>query len=136
MSLIQIDWRPDARELRKFGITMLVFCALAAGIFYWRDLPRFSLGLLILGGVSFVLGISGTRAALVVYWPWMAIALGLGLVVTPVVFGILYYGLITPLGMIMRLVGHDKLQLRCRGRDSHWREVPPPPDKSRYERQF
>jgi hypothetical protein len=51
------------------------------------------------------------------------------------VLGILYFGMLTPMAAISRLAGRDPLQLRRRG-DSYW--LPRPGDanpKSRYFRQ-
>jgi hypothetical protein len=48
-----------------------------------------------------------------------------------------YYLLITPLGLVMRLAGRDKLEMR---RDhqatTYWTPRPPTPKVSRYFRQF
>lgn len=63
---------------------------------------------------------------------WMKLGLLLGKIVSPVVIGILFYGVITPFGIVMRLAGKDPLRLK---RDpeatTYWirRDPPgPPPD--------
>jgi hypothetical protein len=63
---------------------------------------------------------------------WMKLGIVLGKVVSPIALGVLFYGVLTPVGALMRLTGADPLRLkRDVGAKSHWirREPPgPPPD--------
>jgi hypothetical protein len=63
---------------------------------------------------------------------WIKLGVLLGRIVSPVALGILFYGVLTPVGAVMRLAGKDPLRLkRDPGADSYWipREPPgPPPD--------
>lgn len=63
---------------------------------------------------------------------WMKLGILLGKVVSPIALGILFYGVITPIGAVMRLVGKDPLRLKIDpDANSYWipREPPgPPPD--------
>lgn len=136
MALVEINWKPDARELRKFGVAMIVgFGILAALAYFWWERPTLALVFAIVGGVAGLLGLSGTRAAMVVYLPWMAIAFVMGNIVSRVLVTLFFYGLITPMGLIMRVVSKDALQ-RKNTRASMWDDLPPPADRERYERQF
>lgn len=136
MALVEIDWKPDARALRKFGVAMIVgFGILAAAAYFWWDRPTLALGFAIVGGVAGLLGLSGTRAAMIVYLPWMAIAFVLGNIMSRVLVTLFFFLMITPMGLIMRVVGKDALQ-RKNKRSSYWDDLPPPPDRERYERQF
>ena len=63
---------------------------------------------------------------------WMKLGILLGKVVSPIALGVLFYGVLTPIGAIIRLAGKDPLRLK---RDpaaiSYWipRNPPgPPPD--------
>jgi len=58
---------------------------------------------------------------------WMAIGLLLSRVVTPVVIGIMFYLVFTPVGFIYRLFGRDPLRLKfTKGTQSYWIERNPP----------
>jgi hypothetical protein len=58
---------------------------------------------------------------------WMAIGLLLSRVVTPVVIGIMFYLVFTPVGFIYRLFGRDPLRLSfSKGNGSYWIERRPP----------
>jgi polyferredoxin len=136
MALVEINWKPDKRELRKFGVAMIIgFGVLAALAYLWWELPTLALVFAIVGGVAGLLGLSGTRAAMIVYLPWMAIAFVMGNIVSRVLVAAFFYLMITPMGLLMRVFGKDALQRKNR-RASYWDDLPPPPDRERYERQF
>ncbi len=63
---------------------------------------------------------------------WTKLGVLIGKVVSPVALGILFYGVITPIGALVRLAGKDPLRLkRDAGASSYWipRQPPgPPPD--------
>lgn len=51
---------------------------------------------------------------------WFHLGLLMGRVVSPLTLGVLFFGLITPVGCIGRWLGRDELRLRKQGRSSHW----------------
>lgn len=63
---------------------------------------------------------------------WLKFGLLLGKIVSPIALGLLFYGVIAPLGLALRLAGKDPLRLKYdRSADTYWirREPPgPPPD--------
>ncbi len=68
---------------------------------------------------------------------WMALAHALGWVSTRVILSVLFFGVITPIGVWKRLRGFDPLDRHGPSRDSHW--VPYPErqqDPTYYERMF
>jgi hypothetical protein len=137
VSLVRINWKPGPAELRKFGWAMLIGFGLIGLILqFWLHRPLGARGCWIFGAVAGLLGLTGTKVALPVYWAWMGIAFVLGNVMGRVVLALFYFGMITPMGWVMRLGGRDKLTLRRGAHATYWRDCPPPADKARYERQF
>ena len=64
---------------------------------------------------------------------WGRFGLWLGRVVSPVMAGVVFYGVVTPIGLVMRLAGKDFLRLRRDpGAASYWivRDPPGPPPQS------
>jgi hypothetical protein len=63
---------------------------------------------------------------------WIKLGVLLGKVVSPIALGVLFYGVLVPIGVVMRLTGKDPLRLKLdSGADSYWipRKPPgPPPD--------
>ncbi|MEY8883227.1 SxtJ family membrane protein [Donghicola sp. XS_ASV15] len=52
---------------------------------------------------------------------WMAFGLVLGMIVSPIVLGIIYFGLFTPVSLVMKAVGRDELGLKLKRTGSHWK---------------
>ncbi len=53
---------------------------------------------------------------------WMRFGLLIGMIVRPIILGIIFFGLFTPISLLMRLFGRDELRLKLTNRSSHWRE--------------
>lgn len=136
MSLVRINWKPSPSELRKFGIAMLVGFAIVGAIlrfgFHKADA---AMGAWIFGAVAGALGLTGMPIALPVYWAWMGIGFVAGNIMSRLLLGVFFYGMITPMGLIMRLFGRDKLQLRRTAGSTYWQQVPPHTSND-FERQF
>jgi hypothetical protein len=137
---VAINWRPNPGELRKFGLVLLVgFGVLSAAFAFGWPVEKqmgVAVGLWIAGGVLGGLGLTGTPAALPVYWAWMGVAFVMGNIVSRIVMVLVYYGVVTPMALFMRLIGRDRLDLRGPGRQSYWHDLEEVEDLSRYERQF
>ena len=50
----------------------------------------------------------------------MRFGLVLGMVVSPIVLSIIFFGLFVPIGLVMRLSGRDELRLKFTHKESHW----------------
>tara|TARA_B110000008_G_scaffold259934_1_gene280165 strand:- start:271 stop:672 length:402 start_codon:yes stop_codon:yes gene_type:complete len=51
---------------------------------------------------------------------WMQFGMLLGNIVSPIVMGIIFFGLFTPISLVMRLTGRDELRLRFKDKSTHW----------------
>lgn len=68
--------------------------------------------------------------------PWMMLAVLLGAVVSPLVLGMIYFGVFTPVGLLARWRGRDFLQGRPDpGLDTYWKDRSGSSADARYERQ-
>jgi hypothetical protein len=132
-----VQWRPDRNELRRFAISMLVGFAVIGLIFIWRA-GDFSRGALICWAIGAALAIAaftpglGRVAYLLVYLPTSVI----GYVVSHIALGLIFFFIFTPLGLLLRLMGKDLLQLRAARGQTNWRRVREVGDANRYYRQF
>ena len=64
---------------------------------------------------------------------WTRFGLRLGRIVSPVMAAVVFYGVVTPIGLVMRLAGNDPLRLRCApAATTSWivRDPPGPPPQS------
>jgi len=68
---------------------------------------------------------------------WMKLGEWMGKVISPIVLGLIFFGLITPVGLIARIFGRDELRLKRRPVVSYWiNRTPPGPDASSFRQQF
>lgn len=52
---------------------------------------------------------------------WMGFGFLLGMIVSRIVLGVIFFGLFTPMGLLMKAFGRDELRLTIRDRISHWK---------------
>ncbi len=68
---------------------------------------------------------------------WMRLGELMGKVVSPLVLGIFFFLLITPAGLILRLIGRDELRLKRSSANSYWVDrTPPGPASESFNHQF
>jgi hypothetical protein len=136
MSMVNINWRPDAKELRKFGITVLIGFGIIGLVFQLvADKMTAAYVAYIAGAVLGLPALTGTVIALPGYRLWMGVAFVMGNIMSRLLLGVFFYGLITPMGLARRLT-NDKLRLRRPAVDSYWTDLPADNGKDRFERQF
>ena len=51
---------------------------------------------------------------------WMRFGFLIGIIISPIVLGIIFFGVITPYGLIMRLFGRDELRLHKKTTKTNW----------------
>lgn len=95
-----------------------------------------AIGCWIFAAIAGLLGLTGTRLALIVYVPWMGLAFVMGNIISRVLVTAFFYLTITPMGLAMRLMGRDRLRLKKQDCDSYWIDHKGGRDKESYERQF
>ena len=123
-------------EGRKFGLSVGMAFILLSAILIWRGhdlLARVLFGT----GVGLVLAGLFVPARLgPVYRSWMGLALLMSRVTTPVFMGITFFLVITPIGIVMRMLGRDPM-VRRPVDGSYWvTRGTGPGRRSNLERQF
>jgi hypothetical protein len=122
---------------RSFGLTFAVVFALAGGWLLWRG-NDYAVVALALAGAFLLAALAFPKVLHPLNVAWMYLGYLLNKVVSPIVMGAIFFGLITPVAVAMRLRGRDALRRRYEpaGR-SYWIERDPPgPDGSTFPRQF
>ena len=135
MALVEIDWEPSPRKLRQFGVGLLVFAAVLGALLLRRGRPagNWVLGI---GAALGLLTLAAPAAGRWVYKAWMSVAFVMGTAMSWLLLALLYYGVLTPLAVVFRLLGRDELRLRQAKGDSYWTPIAMPEDKSSFERLF
>jgi hypothetical protein len=130
-----IRTRLTSAEGRKFAFTVGTAFLVLAAIVWWRgrDLPATVLG--VVGGVLLLAGLVLPGQLGPVYRGWMGFAHVLSRITTPVFLAVIYFVVIVPTALLMRLAGRNPLR-QHKQTTTFWiaRDSVPSPD--RMERQF
>lgn len=154
-------WRPEA----LVGASVFLTVAVVASLLLNRDSPRSTqaLGFLLpavfgLAGVSVKAGVPAMTVAYVlwgggvvlslvvwadpasarrIYVGWMLAAQPIGWTISHIVLALVFYVVITPIGLVMRALGRDPMQRRFdRQATTYWQPRRPVTDVKQYFRQF
>lgn len=139
MSLVEINWQPDARQLRSFGIISLIASAVISFVlhFLMRTSARLSLVMFAAGLVIFLLSLFSLRLTRMIYQGLMIITLPISFAVSFLLLAALYFLLLTPLGLVFRLIKRDPLNRKFdTDAQSYWQTWRRPDSHERYFRQF
>ena len=136
--LIEINKNPSPRELRWFGLIVLAFGALISGLVYARTHAAL--------GASIPVAVAGLIAGIYyaapglrrpIYLGWMYACLPVGLLMSFVLLAAIYFLVFTPIGLLMRLVGRERVPRAFdRRATSYWIRRPAPRPPASYFRQF
>ena len=140
----EVNWNPGLRERRKFALCLLI------------GLPCVAVGLMLLGllrGKSWnsplaaAVGGGGLALGLLLlalpqiarpfYVAWYFVACCIGMVVGNLALAIVFFGLVTGLGLLMRAVGRRPVRKTFDKRAAtYWQDAEHVDDPNRYYRQF
>lgn len=148
MALVQVNWKPEPKTLRSFGLICLVFFG-GVGTwihfrhgFLWFDFTAESAvpTARVLWGAAAACGLVGLvypKALLPLYWLLTCISLPIGFVLSHLVMALLYYGVFTPVALLFRAIGRDALERKFEPKaKTYWVKRRPVEDRERYFRQY
>ena len=106
---------------KSFGIVFAVFFSI---ISFWPMLNNSEIRIwsLIIAVIFFILGLINSKILTLLNRLWFKFGLMLGKIVSPIVLGIVFFLVVTPTGIIMRLIGKDSLNLKKKNYESYWIE--------------
>ncbi len=120
--MIHIERNPSHRQLTVFGISWLGFFCVLAVLAWWKT--GVSAKVAALGAIGAAIPLMG------LFWPGFLRTVYLlanyatfpiGLAVSYIILIVIYYLLVTPLGLALRLSGHDPLKRRfARNVETYW----------------
>ena len=110
----------DRKGLREFGLVTGAIVAVLFGLFFpWildRPIPRWPW---VIFGVLGVMGLVAPMALNPVYKTWMRFGLIMSKIMTPLIMGIIFYIVITPVGLFRRVFAKDPLARTFDDTDSY-----------------
>jgi len=104
---------------RSFGIVFFVVFLLIAlyPLTYSGEIRIWSA---IISLIFLVLGLLNSKILTSLNVLWFKLGIFLGKIISPLIMGIIFFLVVTPIGLIMRLLGKDILNLKYNKRQSYW----------------
>ena len=105
---------------RKFGLFFTSIFLLTASYSYYVDSELMVYILGVICGIFLIITIINADALLPLNKLWMKFGILLGKIVSPIIMGIIFFGIFTPIAILMRFSGRDELRLRFKKKKTHW----------------
>jgi hypothetical protein len=127
----------NKQELKKFGLVMAAAISLLFGLIIpFISSNDYPLWPWTLASVFVIVSITHPKLLKHVYQTWMKIGHVLGWINTRIILSILFFGLLTPIGLILRLLGKDPLLKKIDPNALTYRKPCKPIDRTEFERPF
>jgi Saxitoxin biosynthesis operon protein SxtJ len=122
MSLIRINRNPSGRQLAVFAAAWLVFLGAIGAKEWMRGRPSAAEVLWALAAAAPIAGFVSREALRLLYLGLSHVTRPIGVVVSLVVLAAVYYLALAPIGLTMRLFGHDPLSRKFEpGAPTYWK---------------
>ena len=118
---------------RSFGIVFFILFALV-GLYPLINNGNIKLWFLSISLIFLFLGIFNSRILSPFNIIWNKFGIFLGKIVAPLVMIIIFFGVVTPIGLFMRIMSKDLLNLKFNNNQSYWIEKKE--SKSKFKNQF
>ena len=121
---------------RKFGFFFTFVFAVIGAYFFYSEIMIWAKAFIIAAMTFLVVTLVKSDALLPLNKLWMRFGRLLGMIVSPIVLGMLFFGLFTPIAVLMRLSGRDEMRLRFSRKASHWITRSEPIKSESFKHQF
>ena len=138
MAIIEINTDPSKKELRWFGVMLVVFVLAVGALVRWQfDALVAAQRIWIAGGVLSMVYVVAPPLRRWIFVGWIYAAFPIGWTVSHVLLASIYYLVFTPIGLLLRLIKGDPLERQLDpSAASYWRPHESLRDVRRYFRQF
>jgi hypothetical protein len=118
---------PELPSERSFGLMFGAIGLAFAALFAWRDRPVAWIAAAAVAGVVFLaIALLAPKLLAPLNRAWFRFGLLLAKVVNPIVLGVIFFLVISPYALFLRVIGRDSLRLRpTAGATSYWIERDP-----------
>ena len=119
---------------KSFGIVFFVFF-LILSLYPLLNKEKLNLLFLIFSITFLILGILNSKILTPLNKVWFKFGIILGKIISPIIMGIIFFLVVTPIGLLMKILGKDLLKLKYNKKDNtYWIEKNGP--KSKMKNQF
>lgn len=128
---------PNRKMLREFGLVMAGAFGGIFGVFLpWLFSAEWPVWPWPVAGLFLISGLVAPLILRPAFKAWMKFGHLLSHIMTPFILGILFYIIITPVGLIRRVFGHDSMRRDSSEKVDSFRQDSVQPDSNRMERPF
>jgi hypothetical protein len=106
---------------QKFGYFFTAMFGVAGLYFIYENIIIVAYAFFGLTGLLLIVVLTKPELILPLNKLWMRLGLLLGMIISPIVLGIIFFGIFTPIALFMRISGRDELRLRLKERQSFWK---------------
>jgi len=106
---------------KSFGIVFFIFF-LVVGFYHFFFNQEIRLWSVILSLIFLILGLINSRILTPLNLLWFKFGILLGKIVSPVIMGLVFFLVVTPTGLIMRMLKKDLLRLKKQNKKTYWIE--------------
>ena len=118
---------------KSFGIVFFIVF-LIIGFWPLLDMSTYRLWAIIIAFIFLILGFINSKLLTPLNILWFKFGLFLGKIVSPLVMGIIFFFVVTPTGLLMKIFRKDLLNLKYNNKHSYWVDKNGP--KSKMSDQF
>ena len=118
---------------RSFGIVFFIVFLIIA-IYPFLNQGELRLWSLIISMIFLILGLLNSKLLSPLNKIWFKFGIFLGKIVSPLVMGLIFFFVVTPIGILMRILNKDLLNLKFNKKSTYWIEKNDP--KSKMKNQF
>ena len=105
---------------KKFGNFFTFVFIIIASYFYFNKSLNLTYIFGVVAAVFILVTILKDELLLPLNRLWMRFGLLIGMIIGPVVLGLIFFTLFTPVAIFMRLFGRDELHLKYKKKSSYW----------------
>lgn len=106
---------------KKFGLFFVAIFLLSAAYFFNKGGHVLTVLFVALAVIFAILAFTKSEILLPLNKLWMRFGLLLGMIVSPIVLGVIFFAMFTPIGVVMRLFGRDELHLKPKSAATYWK---------------
>jgi membrane-bound ClpP family serine protease len=114
------EFKTELPSNRKFGFFFTAVFLVASAYFHVKTNTTGFYTFGVLAVICLLVTIIKAELLLPLNKLWMRLGHLIGMFVSPIVLGFIFFGIFTPIGIIMRIFGRDELGLKFQKKRSYW----------------
>jgi len=120
---------------RNFGLVFSIFFLVLSAYFYLNfNMNLSTIIFIFLSLIFFIFGILNSKVLYPINLIWYKFGILLGKIVSPIIMGIIFFLVVTPIGIFLKIIKKDILNLKFNKNKTYWIQKDGP--KSNMKNQF